>query len=187
MRIAAWLPWVTSALIILLTALLLHEQGRLWICACGNVRLWVGNIWSVDNSQHVFDPYTFTHILHGFVFCGMLAVLLRRVTFGWRMCVAITVESAWEAFENSAFIIDRYRTVTVALGYTGDTIINSMSDILACVFGFWLARRIGVWKTVALFVISELILLFWIRDGLLLNILMLVYPIPALRTWQMGA
>ncbi len=103
------------------------------------------------------------------------------------MCIATFIEAAWEVFENSAFIIDRYRTVTLALGYTGDTIVNSLMDIAACIAGVLIARRLGAAKSAALFIATELILMFWIRDGLLLNVLMLVYPIPAIRVWQMGA
>ena len=179
-------PFLVVTAIFIGSALLLRAQGRLWICACGTVRLWAGDIWSADNSQHLFDPYTFTHILHGFIFYGAFVLLLPRLPLAWRLCLALTVEAAWEVFENSATIIDRYRTVTLALGYTGDTIINSMTDILACAFGFWLARRLGPKKTILLFFATELFLLAWIRDGLLLNILMLLYPVPAIQAWQTG-
>lgn len=181
------LPSIVIALMLIATGLLLHQQGRLWICQCGTVKLWVGNIWSADNSQHLFDPYTFTHVLHGFIFCGVLALAVPRLSFAWRLSLATVIEAAWEVFENSAFIIDRYRTVTLALGYTGDTVVNSLTDILACIIGALLARRLGVWKSAALFIATELALALWIRDGLLLNLLMLVYPIPSIRTWQMGA
>lgn len=178
------LPWLAMLGTMAVAAYLLDQQGRLWICSCGRVLLWAGDIWSADNSQHIFDPYSFTHILHGFVFLGVAAWLLPRLAFGWQMWLAILVEAAWEVAENSEVIIQRYREATLALGYNGDTIINSLSDILLCGVGVVVARYLGFWRTVALFLLTELILLFWIRDGLLLNVLMLLYPIDAIRVWQ---
>ena len=120
-----------------------------------------------------------------FVF-WLLYLIVPRLSLGWRLWIALLIESAWEVAENSSAIIDRYREATLALGYNGDTILNSLSDILLCGFGFWLARRIG-WKlTLALFIATEVILAFWIRDGLLLNMLMLIHPIESIKAWQMG-
>lgn len=178
-------PWVATGLLLVITAFLLHNQGRLWICSCGKVLLWAGDIWSADNSQHLLDPYSFTHVLHGFIFWGLLAWSLPRLALAWQLWLALVVEALWEVVENSAWIIDRYRETTLALGYNGDTVINSLSDILLCGVGFVLARQLGWRRTLAIFIATELILLFWIRDGLLLNILMLIYPIDAIKAWQM--
>jgi hypothetical protein len=167
-----------------LAAYLLDQQGRLWICSCGRVLLWAGDIWSADNSQHLFDPYSFTHTLHGFVFFWVAAWLLPHLSFGWQMGLAILVEATWEVAENSEAIIQRYREVTLALGYNGDTILNSLSDILLCGVGVVLARQLGFRRTLALFMITEMVLILWIRDSLLLNVLMLLYPIDAIRDWQ---
>lgn len=167
-----------------LAAYLLDQQGRLWLCACGRVLLWAGDIWSSDNSQHLFDPYSFTHILHGFVFFWVAAWLLPKLPFNWQLWLAILVEASWEVAENSEAIIQRYREATLALGYNGDTIINSLSDILLCGVGFVLARYLGFRRTLALFILTEVVLVLWIRDSLLLNVLMLLYPIDAIRVWQ---
>ena len=180
----SYLPGVAIVATCALAAYLLDQQGRLWICACGRVLLWAGDIWSADNSQHLFDPYSFTHILHGFVFFWVVAWLLPRLAFGWQLWLTILVEAAWEVAENSEAIIQRYREATLALGYNGDTIINSLSDILLCGVGVVLARYLGWRRTLAIFVITEVVLLLWIRDGLLLNVLMLLYPIDAIRVWQ---
>ncbi|MEZ4663085.1 MAG: DUF2585 family protein [Caldilineaceae bacterium] len=177
-------PWVAILATLALAAFLLDQQGRLWICQCGRVDLWAGDIWSEDNSQHILDPYSFTHILHGFIFFWGIAWLWPRLAFGWQLWLALFIEAAWEVAENSEAIIQRYRDATLALGYNGDTIVNSLSDILLCGLGVWLARRIGFSRTVLLFLCTEIVLAFWIRDGLLLNILMLIYPIDAIRTWQ---
>src|ERR687893_2756136 len=126
------LPCLAIVVILVATALLLQSQGRLWWCSCDYLLLWSGDPWSSDNSQHLFDPYSFTHVLHGFVLCGLLAWLLPRVRPDWRLALAVSIEALWEVFENSAFVINRYRESTPALGYTGDTIVNSFGDIVAC-------------------------------------------------------
>jgi hypothetical protein len=179
-------PWLASAAVTAAAMLQLRRQGRLWSCACERVLLWSGDAWSSDNSQHLFDPYTFTHILHGFLFCGLLAWLLPRAPWVWRLALAVTIEALWEVFENSATVINRYREATLALGYTGDTIINSFGDILACCAGFMLARRLGFRRTLLIFVATEIVLLIWVRDSLLLEILMLIYPVDAIKAWQMS-
>lgn len=156
------------------------------MCSCGQLLLWSGNVWSSDNSQHLFDPYSFTHLLHGLVLCGLLAWTVPRLPLVWRLWLAIFLEALWEVIENSEFIIRRYREATAALGYEGDTIVNSMGDILTCGLGFILAQRLGLRLSLALFVVMEVVLLIWIRDGLILNIVMLFYPIEAIKAWQMG-
>jgi hypothetical protein len=179
-------PLVALAAVLVATVTILRQQGRLWICECGRVYLWVGDIWSSDNSQHLTDPYSFTHLLHGVVFFWALALLLPRVSLLWRFVIAIGLEATWEVAENTEFIINRYREATASLGYNGDTIVNSLGDIAMCGLGFWLAWKIGWRWSLLLFVVVELLLTFWIRDSLLLSILMLVYPIDAIKTWQLG-
>ena len=178
-------PWIAMFAILAATLLQLHCQGRILWCSCGNCNLWAGDIWSLHNSQHLFDPYSFTHILHGVLFCGILAWLLPKIPLMWLLCVAAGFEAGWEVLENSQFIIQRYRESTIALGYNGDSIINSAGDILSCISGFILARYLGLRYSIVLFIIIELVLLFWIRDNLSLNMIMLAYPIGAIKNWQM--
>ncbi len=179
-------PSLAIVAVILLTAYQLHNQGRLWRCSCGYVLLWSGNIWSADNSQHLFDPYSFTHLLHGFVFCGLLAWSVPRLSSGWRLWLAVFFEALWEVIENTEFIIGRYREATAALGYQGDTIINSLADVVCCAVGFIIAARLGLRRSLVVFATTELVLLLWIRDSLVLNIVMLLFPIDWIRAWQMG-
>jgi uncharacterized protein DUF2585 len=162
----------------------LRSQGRLWWCSCDYLLLWSGDPWSSDNSQHLLDPYSFTHVLHGFALCGLLALTASRLTEAWQLWIAISIEAVWEVVENSRYVIQRYREETAALGYQGDTIVNSLSDILLCGIGFELARRLGFRRTLALFVVTEVALAVWIRDNLSLNVLMLIYPIEAVKEWQ---
>jgi hypothetical protein len=167
------------------TAILLRIEGRLWICACGRIQVWSGQICSSNNSQHFLDPYSFTHVLHGFLFFWLIAWLLSRLQGTWQIALAMAVEALWEVFENTNFIIDRYRSETAALGYNGDTVVNSFGDILCCLFGFIIARWLGLRRSLTAFAVLELILIVWIKDSLLLEILMLVVPIDAVRAWQM--
>lgn len=164
----------------------LRLQGRLWTCACGEVYLWAGDIWSRHNSQHLLDPYTLTHVLHGVLLAWGLGLATPRLWSAWQLTLAVFIESAWELFENSTLIIERYRTATISLGYAGDTLLNSFGDILACAVGFALARFLGGWRAATLFALIEILLLIWIRDSLLLNVLMLLYSPEGLRAWQMG-
>ena len=167
------------------TAVLLRLEGRLWICSCGKLMLWAGKVCSSDNSQHFLDPYSFTHVLHGFLFFWLIAWLASRLQSNWQLALAVAMEALWEAFENTNFVIDRYRSTTAALGYTGDTVANSFGDIVCCLVGFLIAQRLGLRRSLIAFAVLELILLLWIRDSLLLEIVMLVVPIDAIRTWQM--
>ena len=178
------LPWLVIVMILTTTAFLLHSQGRLWLGSCENLCLWSGDTWGSDNSQGLFGSFTFTHALHGFLFCGLLAVILPRLSALWRLVIAISLEALWEVVENGEFIIQRYREWTVAHGYHGDTILNSLGDIFACGLGFMLALRLGFRRAVVVFVITEAVLIVWIRDSLLLNILMLIFPIDAIKHWQ---
>jgi hypothetical protein len=179
-------PWLAVAAVLAAAAFELRRQGRLWFCACGQLRPWVGDAWSPDTSQHLFDPYSFTHLLHGFAFCGLLALLLPRAGWRWRLFLAVATEAAWELIENTEYVINRYREATAALGYNGDTVVNSLGDVVACAAGFLLARRLGALKSLLVFALTEAVLLFWIRDSLLLNVLLLVYPSETIRAWQAG-
>jgi len=167
-------------------AVILLTMGRTPICRCGYVKLWHGVVFSSENSQHLTDWYTFSHVLHGFAFYGLLALLLPRTGWRWRVALAVAAEALWEVFENTEFVVNRYREATAALGYNGDTVVNSLGDVAACALGFLLARRLGALKTLLVFALTEVVLLFWIRDSLLLNILLLVYPSESLRAWQAG-
>jgi Protein of unknown function (DUF2585) len=178
-------PWLVVLAILLATAAQLHHQGRLWRCACGTVLLWSGDAWSANASQHLFDPYSATHLLHGFVLAALLAWTLPRLPPAWTLAVALALEAAWEVLENSALVIDRYRA-TAALGYTGDTIINSLGDLLACGLGVVLARWLGWRRGLLVFAAVELVLLASIKDSLLLNVAMLIHPFPSIKTWQLG-
>jgi uncharacterized protein DUF2585 len=178
------LLWLAIVLVLVVTAYQLRSQGRLWWCSCDYLLIWSGDPWSSDNSQHLLDPYSFTHVLHGFIFCGLLALIVPRLSPVWQLWLAVSIEAVWEVVENSEFVIRRYREETAALGYHGDTIVNSLADIILCGIGFVLARHLGFRRTFALFVLTEVGLAIWIRDNLSLNILMLIYPIDAVKEWQ---
>ena len=178
-------PWLLILATFGAAAILLRLEGRLWICSCGRILIWVGQVCSSDNSQHLFDPYSFTHVLHGFLFCWLIAWLVPPLKPISQLSLTVAVEALWEVFENTNFIIERYRTATAALGYNGDTVVNSLGDILCCLFGFMIARRLGFRRSLIAFMALEIVLIFWIRDSLLLEILMLVAPVDGTRTWQM--
>ncbi len=180
--------WLSAAIVVLLvlTALQLNSQGRLWLCSCGELYLWAGDINSPHNSQHLLDPYSFTHLLHGLAFFWLLTLAAGRLSPEWQVGLTVLMESIWEVVENSRFIIERYREATIALGYEGDTIVNSLSDIAICTGGFLLGVYLGLRRSIVLFAATEVVLAFWIRDGLWLNIVMLIYPFEAIKSWQMG-
>src|SRR5919202_814516 len=178
-------PWLALAVTLVLVALQLRYQGRLWLCSCGRFYLWGGDARGSDTSQHLFDPYSFTHVLHGFIFCWLIALLAPRLWWTWGLWLAVATEAVWEAVENSDFVIQRYRDAGVR-GYFGDTVVNSLGDIMMGGLGFVLARNLGFGRSLALFVAVEVVLLFWIRDSLVLNILMLIYPIEWIKQWQAG-
>ena len=179
--------WYIGFALVGVAALILLWMGRPPICTCGTVKLWVGTVNGPDNSQHLADWYTPSHIIHGFFFYLLGWLFLRRNPPGDRLLGAVLIEAGWEILENSQFIIDRYREATMALGYNGDSVINSVADIVWMIFGFAVARRLPVWATVALALAMELLTLIVIRDNLALNVLMLLAPNDSIRAWQAGA
>ncbi len=217
-----WWPIGIAIAFALTSAITLSQMGRVVWCAQGDLAPWSFDIWSSHNSQHILDPYTFTHVLHGVAFYGVLAFLFSDGTkrkiflsralspdkiasmgdqlwfravilaFGKlhlrvRLMIAVAIESVWEVVENSQWIIEKYREATISLDYNGDSVMNSMADIGACVGGFMLAASIPVWGSVAFFIIVEIVLALWIKDSLILNIIMLTYPIEAIKQWQSGS
>jgi hypothetical protein len=175
---------LAAIVIILVAAAILLAMGRNPICTCGTVEYWVGGRDSPKTSQMLADWYSFSHIVHGLLFYAALWLIARRWPVEWRFITALIIEAAWEITENTPMVIDRYRHATAALGYTGDSVINSVSDILMMVLGFLAARKLPVWASIVLVLALELAPLYVIRDNLTLNVWMLLWPDRAIAAWQ---
>jgi hypothetical protein len=179
-----------TAALVAAAALVLFWMGRVPVCKCGYVKLWHGVVHSAENSQHLTDWYTFSHIIHGILFYAGLWLVSRltglRVGLGLPLVLATLLEAGWEIVENTDLVIDRYREATIALDYYGDSIVNSVADILAMIAGFLLAARLPIVATIAIVVVLELGVAYWIRDNLTLNVMMLLWPLQRIKAWQGG-
>src|ERR1044072_2080449 len=175
---------VGIGLVLLLILLLLRVKGHMFLCDCGHFAVWTSDACSSQTSQQLFDPYSFTHVLHGFLFFWLMWLLFWRLSSSCQVLLAVSLEGAWEVFENTPFVIHKYRTETAALGYQGDTIVNSLGDLTCALVGFLLARKLGVRWSLIFFLLVEVVLTLWIHDSLLLQILMLIRPVQAIKLWQ---
>lgn len=188
-----YLPWLLMVLALGGMIFGLWTQGRIWWCKW-DTPVYVATLdaWSKHTSQHFFDPYAFTHVLHGFLFLWILSLIVhkifdKKISFAWLLFFAVFAETAWEVVENSQYVIERYREQTASLDYTGDSIANSFGDIIACIIGFIIAYRLKFWLSFIIFMLIEIILIITIRDSLLINIIMLIYPVESIKQWQTAA
>lgn len=172
--------------VVTITAAILYFMGRVFMSTSGALLLWVSDTNSAEMSQQISDWYTASHFIHGILFFGLLYFFRKWLSIGTRLVIATIIESGWEILENSSLIIDRYREATIAIGYTGDSILNSVSDIIFMIFGFFFTRYVPVWVAVLTVIILEVLVGYLIRDNLLLNIIMLIYPMDAIKVWQGG-
>ena len=180
-------PWAVLVVVLAVTALVLHAMGRSWWCKAGDLVPWSIDIHTRHNSQHLADPYTLTHAMHGVILYGALWLTVGGIASpATRAAVALGIETAWEIIENTSWIIERYRAATISLDYYGDSVVNSLGDIAAFVLGYAAAGAIPVWVSVASVVVADALLVVLMRDSLLLNVLMLVHPIEAVKAWQSG-
>jgi hypothetical protein len=170
-----------------ITAIAEYMMGRVIICECGTIRLWIGELNTPEGSQHISDWYTFSHIIHGFIFYWFFRLISKKKWPIWLCFVAaVAVEAGWEIIENSTFVINRYNETTISLKYYGDSILNSIADMVFMALGFLMAKKMPVWLTITLIIVMEIGVGYMIRDNLLLNVIMLVYPVEAIKAWQMA-
>ena len=181
-----WMYGLSALIIVAAAASIEFAMGRVPWCRCGYIKLWHGVVKSSENSQQITDWYTFSHIIHGIGFYFLLWLVARRLPPGVRFVIAVLLEAIWEVFENTPLVINRYRAATISLDYYGDSIVNSMSDIVSMMLGFWIARKAPVWVSVVLVIVLEVVVVLIIRDNLTLNILMLIHPVEAIKRWQAG-
>jgi hypothetical protein len=164
-----------------------YAMGRITMCKCGYIKLWHGGRGDSEMSQHLTDWYSYSHVLHGIIFYWLLTVVAKgRLSMAARLVIAMGLEAGWELFENTPFIINRYRSVTISRDYYGDSIVNSVGDMLCMLVGFLLAARLPAWVTVFLLIATEVSLLALIRDNLTLNIIMLIHPVEWIKQWQLA-
>lgn len=181
------LPYFLSFAATALMVGLLYFQERLWWCKLSDYAIYVNEAWNSNHtSQHFFDPYTFTHVLHGVMFLWLASMIFSRFSVAWQFFIAIFVECAWEIMENSNFIIEKYRANTASLDYFGDSILNSVGDVVACAIGFFIAYKLGWLRSIIFFFVVEIFLVIWIKDSLIINILMLIYPLDSIKNWQIN-
>ncbi len=178
------LPLILSLAITIVMVVFLFFQGRVWWCKFGDLAPYINDAWSQHTSQHLFDPYSFTHILHGVIFFWFSYPIFSKLSNSRRFLISVFVEAAWESLENTNFIIDKYRENTASLDYFGDSIFNSVGDVIACAIGFWIALKLGWRRSLALFILTEIVLIFWIHDSLLINIILLIHPFDTIKQWQ---
>jgi hypothetical protein len=180
-----WIIGIFIAVFVLTAGIELW-MGRSPLGPDGKFGLWDGDIWSSENSQRFADPYSFSHLVHGMLFYGFLWLVARKLPVRYRLLIALALEAGWELLENSPLIINRYREATIALGYTGDSVLNSLSDVLMMAIGFLFAARARTWISVAVIIAMEVGCALWVRDNLTLNIIMLIHPFDAIKAWQMA-
>lgn len=178
--------WIIASAIAIcvITAVINLSMGRLPFGPDGRIGLWEGNIWSDEQSQRIADPYTFSHMIHGMLFYGFLWLVAPKMPVRYRFLAALLMEASWEVLENSPIIINRYREVTISLGYVGDSVLNSVSDIFFAGLGFVFAWRARLSVIVCVILAMEIGTAIWVRDNLTLNVIMLVHPIEAIKEWQ---
>jgi len=179
-----WFYIFSMVLVFSVVAVIEFNSGRSVFGPDGKFGWWESSIWSSASSQRVADAYSFSHIIHGMLFYGFLFWVARKLPLKYRFLIALIIEASWELLENSPIIINRYREATIALGYEGDSILNSVADVGMVAIGFAIARLSKFWASVSLIIIMELGCLFWVRDNLTLNVIMLVSPIESIKTWQ---
>ena len=178
--------WIIAVVLLMfvLTGLIELKMGRLPLGPDGQFGWWESDVWSNEQSQRFADAYSFSHIIHGILFYAILWLACRKLPIKYRLLIAILIEASWEILENSPLIINRYRAVTISIGYVGDSVLNSLSDVFMAMVGFILAFRVRVWMCIAIIIVFEVGTLLWVRDNLTLNIIMLIYPLTAIKAWQ---